>query len=165
MRKMAGLLVFILALCFFSVTVPLAAGQKVPAPDFKLPDLKGNSVALSSYKGKQPLLLFFWTTRCPLCVKALKVLKQKQPDLSAAGLEVLCLDIGESEDRVTRFMQKNSLTCRVLLDTDAGVAYSYEVIGVPTYILVDKQGNIVFTDFSFPFDDYKELLSEFSLNK
>jgi thiol:disulfide interchange protein DsbD len=138
---------------------------RFPAPDFSLPDLKGNAVALSSYRGKQPVLLFFWTTRCHLCLKALRVLKEKHPDLSASGLEVLCLDIGESQDRVSRFMQRNAFACRVLLDTDADVAYRYEVIGVPTYILVDKQGNIVFADFFFPFDNYKRLLSESRLSR
>ena len=49
---------------------------------------------------------------------------------------------------------------KVLLDSDAEVAYSYALIGVPTFVLVNKRGEIVFQDNLFPQNTYKEFLTE-----
>jgi len=44
---------------------------------------------------------------------------------------------------VARFAQENSFPYLVLMDSDGSVANDYNIIGVPTVILVDKKGNII----------------------
>ena len=132
--------------------------EKVLAPDFKLQDLSENSVALSDYKGKNPVVIIFWTTWCPYCRAELNNLNQKYPQLAKEGWEVLAINVEEPSSLVAAFLKKRPLTFKVLLDMDAQIAHSYGVLGVPTYILVNKEGFVVFKDNYFPEDKYRELI-------
>ena len=137
-----------------ALTVPLAgtglAQTTAAAPEFSLVDLNNNTVSLSSYKGKQGALLFFWTTWCPFCRDQLKVINDEYSRLSQKGLLVLGINSGEPAARVARFLKKYSLKYPILLDEYSEVAFQYRITGVPTYVLVDKKGNIVYQDNYFP---------------
>lgn len=151
--------IFALALLISSIQAQQQPVRKV-APDFKLQDTYQDIVALNSYKSKQPVLLFFWTTWCPYCQSELKFLNENYAKLTGEGLEVLAINVGESPERVRRFTRSRYLVCRVPLDKDTGVAKSYGVIGVPTYVLVDRQGNIVFQGNYFPYKQYKSVANK-----
>lgn len=127
------------------------------AADFKLQDLSQNTFSLSSYRDKQPVVLFFWTTWCPYCRKELKSLKDIYPQLSKDGWELMAIDVGEPAYKVENFVQSFGLTFKVLLDKDTRVADAYGLMGVPTYVFIDKQGRIVHRDNYFSLAKYKEL--------
>jgi peroxiredoxin len=133
---------------------------KKQAIDFNLKDLKGKVYTLSEYKDKQPVVLFFWTTWCPFCRQELKALNAMYPELEKDGLEVLTIDIQEPENRLNSFVQKYALFMPVLMDKDAAVARDYNVMGVPTIIIVNKNGQIVFDGNDFPKRTYKKLLEK-----
>ena len=61
---------------------------------------------------------------------------------------------------MSAFLKKRPLSFKVLLDSDANVAHSFKILGVPTFILVNKEGFVVFKDNYFPEDKYKELALE-----
>ncbi|MCM8800902.1 MAG: TlpA family protein disulfide reductase [Candidatus Omnitrophica bacterium] len=155
------LMKYLLVLFFFlSIlridNVYLFASEK-KAIDFKLIDIDDQWVDLASYKGKSAVLLLFWATWCPYCRRELRVLKEKYDSIKDS-LELLVIDIEESKERIRDFLKKNNLgSLRVLLDRDGSVAYAYRILGVPTYVLIDKEGNIVFMGYHFP-HDYKELI-------
>lgn len=157
------LLIFML-ISFLSIACMQAQEQDTQglnlAPDFKLLDLGQNAHTLSDYKNKQPVILFFWTTWCPFCRKELKLLKQMYPELVNNGLEVLAINIGEPAYKVANFVTSYQLNYKVLLDKDTNVTYSFDVLGVPTYVLVGKKGNIVFIGHTFPKDNYKDLIQK-----
>lgn len=127
------------------------------APGFSLLDLSQNKITLSDYRNKQGVILFFWTTRCPYCVGELKILNQKYEQLTKEGIEILAIDVGEPLRRVDDFVKKNKLGYKVLLDLQAEVAYLYGILGVPTYIGIDKKGYIRFQRHQFPIKDYQLL--------
>ena len=121
----------------------------VAAQDFKLKDLSQNTVTLSEYKGKQPVVLFFWATWCPYCRRELGTLKEKYPYFAKKGLELLVINIGESRQRVESFVKANGLNLKVLLDEKGDVANSFAIFGVPTYIFIDKNGDVVAQEHYF----------------
>ena len=130
------------------------------AMDFKLQDLNQNTFTLSSYKDKQAVILFFWTTWCPLCRNELRMLKGIYPELKKENLQLLAIDVGEPAYIVDKVVKENALNFTVLLDRDTTLAWSYGIFGVPTYFIVDKGGFIVFKDHYFPKERYKELISK-----
>jgi peroxiredoxin len=169
MRKyLKGLLFVFWALTFVSgvclVDRASAEGQTMKEPvlasDFKLQDIRQDIVTLTSYRGKQPVLLFFWTTWCPVCQRELTVLNNTYQNLVEDGIELLAIDIGELPDTVNNFIQSLNLAYRVLLDKDTSISASFGLIGVPTYVLIDKAGYIVFKDNYFPQKEYKNLVSK-----
>lgn len=157
------LVVFIL-LSIFSVSSieasKLQAEEKNIALDFKLQDLNRDTFTLSSYKDKQPVILFFWTTWCPFCRKELQALKESYPQLAEEGWELFAVNVGESSSEVDKAVKGYALNFKVLLDKDTAVADSYGILGVPTYFFIDKKGYIVFNDHYFPKGKYKELISK-----
>ena len=130
------------------------------AVDFSLKDVLGQVYNLSDYKFKQAVVLAFWTTWCPFCRQELKSLDTLYPQLQKEGIEVLAIDIQEPGYKVERFVKEKGLIMKVLLDFDAKVARDYSIMGVPTFILIDKQGNIVYEGSRFPKEKFQKFLSE-----
>ena len=128
------------------------------APDFDLQDIFFDEYKLSNYKGKQPVILFFWTTMCPYCKQELREMHNRYPKIVKDGLELLAIDVGEEIEKVSAYVRNFNFGFKVLVDTDTSVSTAYRVIGVPTFVLVDINGNILFQDNSFP-ESYKALLS------
>ena len=155
-------LAFTVILLALLTTASSLFGQKGlgMAPDFKLLDTYQNVHRLSDYRGKQPVLLFFWATWCPFCQKELSTLNQSYAGLSEDGLEVLAIDVGERPSDVESFIKSYYLSFQVLLDQDQSVASSYKLVGIPVYVLIDKEGRIVFEDSYLPYTEYKNLISD-----
>ena len=129
MRKgIAALLV--LAFVFLSVPfVHAKDGSDRVAGNFKLLSISNKEYRLSSYKGKQPVLLFFWTTWCPFCQAEIKKISGKTQELAGAGIEMITINIGEPKDRVMRFLIDHKINLIALLDEDTAVSNSYGVLG------------------------------------
>jgi peroxiredoxin len=119
-----------------------AAHPSVPAPAFALKDLQGNVFKLSNQRGK-PVLIFFGTTWCPSCRSELPFYKELYETYTKRGLEVIYINIMETKGKVTKFAKANALPFKILLDEDGEVATSYAVVGVPTLVLIDKEGKII----------------------
>ncbi len=155
--------IFLIALSLILVQNFLFAAQPLrnktpePATNFTLLDLENKEFSLSDLRGK-PIILFFWTTSCPYCRKELKLLNTMHAGLLKEGVELVSINEDEFADRVPKFIKDYSLSYRVLLDTDNNVARAYGILGVPTYIFINKEGRIVFSDWSFPQKEYKDLI-------
>ena len=145
--------VFLSVILIFLVLAAPAAAE-----DIILNDLGTKAVDISGYKGRS-LLLFFWTTWCPYCRTEIKMLDRMAPKMQKDGIEAFAVNVGEPVNKVLKFVGNNMLTLRVLLDRDGIAADNYDVIGVPTYIILDKTGKVVSRENTFP-GDYKKLLKE-----
>lgn len=117
--------------------------REIKAPDFVLTDLKGQQFRLSDHRGKNPVLIIFSTTWCTFCLQEIPNFKSLHATYAKQGLEVVNIDIQESKEKVAKFAAKHELPYRTLLDQDGAVSGVFEVRGVPTLILVDKNGLIV----------------------
>ena len=120
---------------------PTEARVGQPAPDFQLQNLDGQSVSLNDLKGK-PVLLNFWSTRCPPCVAEMPYLQEIYDEWSGKGLMLLAINGGESSSTVKGFMQNHNLSLPVLLDTELVAVQRYNIVGIPTTFFIDKDGVI-----------------------
>jgi len=132
------------------------AAPKAGTLDFSLRDLQGRITTLAEYRQKQPVIVFFWTTWCPYCRKELQVLNDQYQEVKDAGFSVLAVNAGESQGRVSQYFKGRDLHFPVLLDQNTSVSSSWGILGVPTYIIVNKEGKEVFRGHSFPADTYKD---------
>jgi peroxiredoxin len=119
---------------------PKAAEGK--ARDFVLKDLGGSKFMLSEQRGK-PVLIIFSTTWCPTCRSEIPRYKFFHNTYTGRGLIVVNIDIQEPPDKVSRFADKYQLPYRVLLDETGLVAEAYQIVGVPTLILIDQNGALI----------------------
>src|SRR5687768_13798841 len=124
-----------------------------PAPDFTLPDADGNSVALSSFKGKKVVLYFYPKDMTPGCTQQSCDFRDRHTALEAAGAVVLGIS-PDSPKSHTKFAAKYELPFTLLADDDNAVAIAYGVwkeksmygrtfMGIErTTVLIDENGNI-----------------------
>jgi thiol-disulfide isomerase/thioredoxin len=116
-----------------------AQGLKA-APDFTLNDLSQKKIKLSNFKGKVVILNFF-ATWCPPCraeipelIKLYRLHKEK-------GLVILgvSLDMDVTPQELATFVRNSKITYPVLLGT-TDLADKYQVNGVPTTIVINREG-------------------------
>ncbi len=112
------------------------------APDFVLKDMDGKEIRLTDNRGKV-VLLAFSTTWCPHCKKMPPYLNKLLGMYGDRGLVMFNIDIQEPLKKVRAFANKYDIKYGVLLDEKATTAKAYSVRGVPSLILVDKEGTIV----------------------
>ncbi len=145
---------------FVSLFLAPAMGQESDyVADFTLQDTNNKTVTLGDYRDKRAVLLLFWTTWCPYCRGELKELKGWRARPESEDLEMFAVDVGESQKKVSSFTKPYLLNYKVLLDQDKSVARSFRISGVPTYILINQKGNVVFQDNYLP-RDYKNLITQ-----
>lgn len=116
-------------------------GQK--ASDFTLKDVNGNSISLSSFKGKV-MLLNFWATWCPPCKAELPSMNKLQQLLKDRGFVILAVSTDRSVADVKDFLNKYPLDYTIVVDYNLTVSrLLYKVFMVPTTFLIDRKGIIV----------------------
>jgi peroxiredoxin len=141
MKKITSLvLVFMLGLVFVAcISEAPRVGKR--APDFRLSDLNGQQVSLSSQRGA-PVVVNFWASWCGPCWAEMPLIQGVFEEWSAKGVVVLTVNLGERRSVVARYMQDNNLSFPVLLDTGGQVAEQYNVVGIPTTFFIDRNGVI-----------------------
>ena len=131
--------------------VPAAAGSaEDPAlrpplpPGLTFLDGTGMPIPLAHFRG-QVLLMNFWATWCAPCIKEMAFLNRLQGDLKGEPLRVLAI----SEDRggipvAKTFLDKQKLPfLHPYADPTMALAEALNVQGLPTSLIVDKQGRLV----------------------
>ncbi len=128
----------------------------VTAPDFVLQDMDGEQHALKDYRGRV-IMVNFWATWCPPCRREMPSMEALYRKFNADGFSVLAVNEWEDPDLVFPYMGQLSVypTFPVLFDREGEVSQAYQVKGLPTTFLIDRQGRIVFRavggrDFNHP---------------
>lgn len=112
-----------------------------PAPDFTLKTLEGDSLQLSSLKGRT-VLLNFWATWCTPCLQEMPLLAQLHRKWEAHGVTVLgiSLDRGDTEI-ISHYTERLAIPYPILLSSDA-VATAYNVVALPATYMIDADGMV-----------------------
>lgn len=112
------------------------------APQFKLPDINGNQVSLSDFDGKV-VILDFWATWCPPCVKEVPHFVELYDEYKEQGFEMvgISLDAGGAND-VKPFVEKMNVNYTMLIGNQDVTKEYGGIGGIPTTFVIDKAGQI-----------------------
>ena len=111
------------------------------APDFTLDGMDGKPVTMSDLRGSV-VVLDFWATWCGPCVMAMPHLDKIHKEMEKEGLKVFAVNLREGPEKVKNFMETKGLSIPVLYDTEGEVAKQYGVEGIPTQVIVGKDGTV-----------------------
>lgn len=142
---------YILLVLFCSVLFILPSqvrAKEFPAPSFDLPTLAGDSLALEQFKNQNPVLLVFWATWCPGCIREIPNINDLVEKYETQGLVTIGVNIGEPVARVKRFSEKYEPRYPLALDQERDVSKRYRIRGVPTMLVIDKNGQIIYASYS-----------------
>lgn len=113
----------------------------VEAPNFTLKNLEGKDVSLSDFKGKW-VILDFWGTWCPWCIKGFPELKEAYQKY-AGELEIIGIDCRDTEDEWRAGVKKYELPwVNVYNPASSSVLADYAVQGFPTKAIIGPDGKI-----------------------
>ena len=112
------------------------------APDFELVDMNGETHQLSEYKG-QGVFLNFWGTWCKPCEREFPLMDKQYQVFKDQGVQILAVNIAESDFVVQGYIDQRNLTFPVLIDKTKSVMGSYNINPLPTTILINPDGKIV----------------------
>lgn len=137
MQKKVWLWIIAIMLIAFAGCTVKQTGESLP--DFTLTDLSGETVTLSSLKGKK-VFLNFWATWCPPCKAEMPHMEEIYKEYKEQNLEIIAVNIRENQDKVNEFMNENGLTFPVLLDLDGKVSDQYNIASIPTSYFINSDG-------------------------
>jgi peroxiredoxin len=149
MNRMIAVGALALAL-LLSVAIGLSCAREQDgssyAPDFRVTDLKGNSISLSDYRGKV-LFLNFWATWCPPCRAEIPDFIEAYAEQKTNGLEILGISLdSKGKAEVTAFVEKYRINYPVVLETRENTEKIIDDYQpgqfIPTTIIIDKTGRI-----------------------
>jgi peroxiredoxin len=141
-NKLARLLIPLFLFIFTLAGAGEVFATRERAPDFTLTDLAGKKQRLKDYTGR-PVLLIFSTTWCPACVEELPRLKELHRKYAPRGLSMLNINIMESNRKAESFARKHQLPYPTLLDSQGDVANIYRIRGVPSLVLINREGQVI----------------------
>ncbi|MDZ4740341.1 MAG: TlpA disulfide reductase family protein [Alphaproteobacteria bacterium] len=130
-------------------TRPKLAGMEnfIPAREFKpVPpvhflDEQGNQVSLERFRGSI-VVLNLWATWCTPCLAEMPMLDRLQQQLKGVGVVVIALSIDrDGTTAVREFFNRNGIRhLAVYVDPTMRAQSTLATFGLPTTILIDKQG-------------------------
>jgi thiol-disulfide isomerase/thioredoxin len=115
------------------------APRSLPALSFR--DGNDQAISLDDFRGRI-VLLNLWATWCAPCIDEMPALERLQTALGGDGFTVVAVSIDRQGRRLVEpFLQRLNLSrLPVYLDPSGGVARALAVPGLPTTVLIDRDG-------------------------
>src|SRR5690554_5580134 len=136
-----------------------------PSPSFNYENYKGGTTSLADLKGKYTYI-DVWATWCGPCLREIPSLKEVEKDYANKNIQIVSISIDESKDydKWREMVEEKSLGgIQLMADNNWSSKFvqDYAILGIPRFILVDPEGNIVSADAPRPSDpQLRKMLDE-----
>jgi thiol-disulfide isomerase/thioredoxin len=132
----------------------MAKMNNTPSADFDYENHKGGKTKLSDLKGKY-VYIDLWATWCGPCRAEIPYLQKIEEKYHGKNIEFVSVsvDTPKDHDKWQKFVADKQLGgIQLLSDNEWKSAFvtSYNVTGIPRFILIDPKGNIVSADAARP---------------
>jgi thiol-disulfide isomerase/thioredoxin len=124
--------------------IGIPVGETPPA--VTLENLKGDSVALSQWVGKKPVIVEFWATWCPICAELLPRMETAQKKYGdRAEFLVVAVAVNQSKNSVRRHLEKHPMPFTFLWDGNGAAVRAFQAPSTSYVAVLDSNGKVVYT--------------------
>ncbi|QAA81509.1 TlpA family protein disulfide reductase [Aequorivita sp. H23M31] len=126
------------------------------SPTFNYENHKGGKTSLADLKGKY-VYIDVWATWCGPCLREIPALKEREKEYQSKNIEFVSISIDEPKDydKWKNMVTEKSLAgVQLMADNNWNSEFvkDYGILGIPRFILLDPDGNIVSADAPRPSD-------------
>ena len=153
--KSASRIILLTIVFIATSTTGWAASISGPAPNFTLKSLDGKNIKLSELTGNV-VLINFWASWCGPCLQEMTLLNAIHQKYEPLGFTVLGVNVEENSANAKAFLAERGVDFPILLDSINQVSKLYDVVAMPTTVVVDRDGNMRFLHRGYKAGDEKE---------
>lgn len=145
------------ALCCVLV-LPLASAAETgqPAPDFTLAGADGKPLQLAALRGKL-VYLDFWASWCAPCRRSFPWMNAMQEKYGSGGLVILGVNVDQRRPDADRFLAQVPAKFTIAYDPQGAAPKLYAIKGMPSSVLIDREGRVLLTHAGFRDEERDEL--------
>jgi thiol-disulfide isomerase/thioredoxin len=161
------LITFFIGLFTIVVLQAMAAEQ---VPNFKIPTNSG-SASLRDLRGRV-VYLDFWASWCTPCRRSFPWMNEMKAKYGNRGLEIVSVNLDKERKLAEMFLREVPAHFTVIYDPAGDLATRYELVGMPTSFLIDRQGRMRHRHIGFVIkkqnvyeDEIERLLQEAPLSR
>src|SRR6266702_7950843 len=124
--------------------IGIPVGETPPA--VTLESLNGDSVALSQWIGKKPVIVEFWATWCPICAELLPRMEAAQKKFGdRAEFLVVAVAVNQSKNSVRRHLERDPMPFTFLWDGNGAAVRAFQAPSTSYVAVLDAKGRVVYT--------------------
>ena len=131
---------------FLFVSSAVIAEQ--PASTTVSPSQQQLAALLSQNKGKV-VLLDFWASWCSPCRRSFPWLIEMQNTYREQGLTIIAVNIDVERADAEKFLTDFAVNFNIIYDPDAVIGRQYQLKGMPSSFLIDKEGIVRYQHTGF----------------
>ena len=111
------------------------------APAFSVTDIDGQPFESASTRG-QWVFLHFWASWCGPCREEMPSIQKLAEAFNDQDLQIILINTAEDEDTIFSFLGDIGMDMDSLMDRDGLVTEKFKPRGLPTTILIDREGKV-----------------------
>ncbi|WP_313255069.1 TlpA disulfide reductase family protein [Empedobacter sp.] len=128
--------------------------ELIKAPDFSLADINGKRFDLSDFKGKY-VYMDIWATWCGPCKVQIPFMKELEKQYHDAPIYFVSVSLDKLEDKPIweKMVRENQMSgVQLFAGREDNFGFDYKIEYIPTFIILDKEGNIMIDRAPAPMD-------------
>jgi len=140
----AGLLLLAPAMLRGQEIIGIPVGESPPAVTIE--NLNGDSVALSQWIGKKPVIIEFWATWCPICAELLPRMEAAQRKFGdRVEFLIVAVAVNQSKNSVRRHLERHPMPFTFLWDGNGAAVRAFQAPSTSYIAVLDAKGRVVYT--------------------
>ncbi len=128
--------------------------ELIKAPDFSLADINGKRFDLSDFNGKY-VYMDIWATWCGPCKVQIPFMKELEKQFHNAPIHFVSVSLDKLEDKPIweKMVRENQMSgVQLFAGREDNFGFDYKIEYIPTFIILDKEGNIMIDRAPAPMD-------------
>lgn len=113
-----------------------------PPPDIELTGANGLPAKLSELKGKV-IYVDFWASWCSPCKQSFPWMNEMHKKHGAQGLQIVAMNVDAKREDANAFLKEAPAQFAVAFDPKGDAAKRFGIKGMPTAVLIGKDGNVL----------------------